>query len=301
MMSRIEFLEKLESLLSDIPSDEREEALQYYMNYFEDAGEENEEEVIKELGSPEQVAAIIKADLNGNYTKPEDRGYFTESGYQDAILMDEKYEIVGSGSMKDTEEHMAEENLPQDQKEYLNEHFAAQQNTGYYYEQAQYQKHGGNNQQSGKQQSEYQQGGNQQNGYQPNENDYKQKQYKRNTKIGWIILLCILAIPVGIPAIATAFGFAVAILGTILALFVGFGVAGLTMMGVGTALIIAGIIKLGIPFIGFLLCGIGLLSLGTGMLLVMLTAFIGKTIFPAIIRGIVKVCKLPFENRSVIA
>lgn len=300
MMSRIEFIEKLESLLSDIPSDERKEALQYYNNYFDDAGEENEEKVIKELGSPEQVAAIIKADLDGNDTKPESRGYFTENGYQDTILMEDKYEIVNSGSMKDSGDQYAEANPSKNRKENQNEQFAGQHNSGYYYQQVEQQNQDGTNQNSAKQQSGYQHGVYQQSGNQ-NENDHKQKQYKRNTKIGWIILLCILAIPIGIPAAATAFGFAVAILGTILALFVGFGIAGLTLMGLGTALIIAGIIKLGIPFIGFFLCGIGLLSLGTGMLFVMLTVFIGKTIFPAIIRDIVKICRLPFENRSVMA
>lgn len=296
MMSRIDFIKELESLLLDIPSDEREEALQYYNNYFDDAGEENEQEIIKELGSPERVAAIIKAELDGSYSKPEDRGYFTEKGYQDTILIDEKYEIVNSSGQKEAEDDLIESNLLTEQKEDKNEQFHSQQSKGYYYQQSDNQNQGSNDQQSGNQQSSNQYSGSQTYG-----EYHQQKRYKSNTKIGLIILLCILAIPVGIPVLATVFGIAVAVLGTMLALFVGFGVAGLAMMGVGTALIIAGIIKLGVPFIGFLLCGVGLLSLGAGMLFVMLTIFIGKTLFPAIIRGIVKVCKLPFENRSVMA
>ena len=51
-----------ESLLMDIPVDEREEALAYYRSYFEDAGEENEDKIIMELESPEKVASIIKSD-----------------------------------------------------------------------------------------------------------------------------------------------------------------------------------------------------------------------------------------------
>jgi uncharacterized membrane protein len=58
-MKKQEFMEQLEVLLSTIPQMEREEALRYYANYFDDAGEEMEEEVIKELGTPEKVAKII--------------------------------------------------------------------------------------------------------------------------------------------------------------------------------------------------------------------------------------------------
>ena len=62
-MNREEFLSQLERLLYDIPAQEREEALEYYNGYFDDAGKEKEAEVIQELGSPGKVAAIIKADL----------------------------------------------------------------------------------------------------------------------------------------------------------------------------------------------------------------------------------------------
>ena len=52
-MSRWKFMRQLEELLSDISPNEREEALQYYNDYFNDAGMENEQEVIKALGWPE--------------------------------------------------------------------------------------------------------------------------------------------------------------------------------------------------------------------------------------------------------
>ena len=63
-MNRAQFMEQLKRLLSDISAAERDEALEYYNNYFDDAGPENEAAVIRELGSPGKVAAIIKADLN---------------------------------------------------------------------------------------------------------------------------------------------------------------------------------------------------------------------------------------------
>ena len=64
-MNRKEFLAQLARLLWDIPEADRKDALEYYENYFEDAGVENESSVIQELGSPGKVAAIIKTDLEG--------------------------------------------------------------------------------------------------------------------------------------------------------------------------------------------------------------------------------------------
>ena len=78
-MNRAEFMARLRDLLSDITEAEREEAMNYYEDYFDDAGVENEESVIESLGSPEKVAATIKDGLNdGNGTN----GEFTENGYK---------------------------------------------------------------------------------------------------------------------------------------------------------------------------------------------------------------------------
>lgn len=62
-MNRREYMGELERLLADIPLSEKEEALQYYNDYLDDAGVENEEEVIASLGTPESVAANIKEGL----------------------------------------------------------------------------------------------------------------------------------------------------------------------------------------------------------------------------------------------
>lgn len=62
-MNRKDFMGRLEELLMDIPTEERVEAMAFYHSYFEDAGEENEERVIRELESPEKVAASIKAEM----------------------------------------------------------------------------------------------------------------------------------------------------------------------------------------------------------------------------------------------
>ena len=80
-MNRREFMDQLERLLGELPESERVEALRFYNNYFEEAGPENEAGVIQELGSPGRVAAVIRANLDGN----QDRGEFTEQGYRDNV------------------------------------------------------------------------------------------------------------------------------------------------------------------------------------------------------------------------
>lgn len=78
-MNRIEFMTELAALLQDVPEEERRDAMQFYNDYFDDAGVDKEEEVISELESPERVAGKIKADLLGQ----KDGGEYTENGYQD--------------------------------------------------------------------------------------------------------------------------------------------------------------------------------------------------------------------------
>ena len=74
-MNRIDFMKQLESLLQNIAPAEREEALQYYNEYFNDAGEENEQAVLEALGNPAKVAENIKRDINGDpgCQKPQNR------------------------------------------------------------------------------------------------------------------------------------------------------------------------------------------------------------------------------------
>ena len=69
-MNRVEFMETLSRLLQDIPEEDRIDALKYYNDYFDDAGSENEQNVIEELESPEKVAMKIKADREDTYHMP---------------------------------------------------------------------------------------------------------------------------------------------------------------------------------------------------------------------------------------
>lgn len=80
-MNRYEFMRELEILLSDLSPQERADALSYYNDYFDDAGQSNEENVLKELKSPREVSDKIKDGLN---EASKNQGSFTENGYTDS-------------------------------------------------------------------------------------------------------------------------------------------------------------------------------------------------------------------------
>lgn len=77
-MSKKEFMEELELLLGELPGEEREEAIQYYESYFEEAGADQEQIVLDELGSAGRIAAQIIRD----YRAENGGGMYTEKGYQ---------------------------------------------------------------------------------------------------------------------------------------------------------------------------------------------------------------------------
>lgn len=75
-MGRKEFMEQLAALLGDISPQEREEALDYYERYFDEAGDDLQQP-IDHLGSPQKVAQDIKSGLKGEY-------FYTENGAESA-------------------------------------------------------------------------------------------------------------------------------------------------------------------------------------------------------------------------
>lgn len=97
-MNRIEFMTELAALLQDVPVEERKEAMQYYNDYFDDAGEE-EKDVVKELGSPAKVAENIKKDLGIQTEIPsggEQNTGSNHTGAQDTRAQDNGAQNVGT-------------------------------------------------------------------------------------------------------------------------------------------------------------------------------------------------------------
>ncbi|MBC8570043.1 DUF1700 domain-containing protein [Zongyangia hominis] len=71
-MNASDFLRRLDAQLERLPVAERESALSYYRDYFADAGMENEQKVLEELGSPERLGEEIVNDyyLKNGMTPP---------------------------------------------------------------------------------------------------------------------------------------------------------------------------------------------------------------------------------------
>lgn len=88
-MNKAEFMKELERLLQNIPENERIEALNYYEEYFSDAGEENEQKVLAELESPQKVADNIKDGLRANM---DCRDTTPGSGYNSAYQSGAAYQ-----------------------------------------------------------------------------------------------------------------------------------------------------------------------------------------------------------------
>ena len=79
-MTKQEFMHRLAEQLFSLPPEERLCALKFYDEYFADAGEENWEEILRDLGSPEEVARTIREDFaqrNPGYDPSRAGGQFT--------------------------------------------------------------------------------------------------------------------------------------------------------------------------------------------------------------------------------
>lgn len=259
-MSRKEFMEQLEKLLMDIPQEERVEALTYYHGYFEDAGEENEESIIRELESPEAVAAIIKADISCEDTKE-----YTETGYTDTRF--DKKEAVGSYQ-------------PHEQKE----------NSGaksYNYDDGsrtrRYNYNAGTS------------GTNTNSTWTGSTNGGEDK----TLKIILIVIVAVFTSPIWLALLGAALGLVLGVVGTALGLVlsliltvVAFYVAAFVLAGVGISALVSGGIAAGLGLMGAGLVLLAIAIAGT----VGCVWLCGRTV-PWMFKGIIGLCKKPFQGR----
>ena len=267
-MSRAEFMRRLAELLADVSPAEREEAIQYYNDYFDDAGAENEQSVIASLGSPEELAKTIKAGLfDGGNT-----GEFTEKGFS-GYEQRQSNEILNPNQLNSGNEQ-AQNN--QDAQFTQNDRFGQQQYNG----QQQWQANNAYNGQtkSGKKQ---------------------EKQPMSGGTIALIVLLCILASPfllgIGVGALGTIIG----ILGALFGIVVGFGAAGVALIIAGVCLFVYGITLLfGAPLGGLCVIGAAMVCIAIGLVFFWLVVLICAALIPAVIRGIVKIFQSIFPNRG---
>ena len=91
-MTKETYLAELAHHLKKLPKDDYQNAMAYYTEYFDEAGPENEAQVIEELGNPRDVAAeLVQALLQGTSETtappPKDRSPWDIFGIAMAALL----------------------------------------------------------------------------------------------------------------------------------------------------------------------------------------------------------------------
>ncbi|MFU2163361.1 DUF1700 domain-containing protein [Streptococcus pluranimalium] len=69
-MTRTEYLQQLDKYLHRLPEEDYQEAMDYFTEYFDEAGVDNEDQVMAELGTPKEAAQDI---LNALWEKQENQ------------------------------------------------------------------------------------------------------------------------------------------------------------------------------------------------------------------------------------
>lgn len=301
-MNRAEFMSRLTALLQDVPPAEREEAITYYNEYFDDAGEGNEAGVIAALGSPEELAKAIKAGLfdGGN------GGEFTESGFHG-------YEQKNKNQLMSTNEPQSGEQGSGGVYQNGAQESGAGNAYGAYGQQANgagnaYGSYGQQANGAGGAYGSYNQRANGAGGSydsysqqvgngQRNTQGTSQKKPMTGGQIALIIVLAVLLSPVWIGVLGGLFGGGVGIIAGLFGIFLAFLVVGIVMTVVGIALVIAGFVALfGAPLGGLSLIGGGLVMVALGLVFVWLMVLVVGTAIPALFRGCVNLCRRLFNR-----
>ena len=285
-------MRQLEELLSDISPSEREEALQYYNDYFNDAGRENEEEVIVALGTPEQVARIVKDGLGEN----SGAGEFTETGYQSGRPLQNEVMKTGQPSGQSSAGTRGGNGV------YTEAQSTNSGSAGV---------HGANAGYTGAQGSNGTYAGAQganagYTGAQGTNSSYAGAQAAAGKKEGmpvWAIILivigCIFLSPFILTLVLSAAAALLGVICAIIGVIAGFGLAALVLFTVAIALIIAGFgCMLPHPVSGIGLIGGGLICAAIGILFLLLTVFLAGKCVPGICQGIAYIWKKLFGKKG---
>lgn len=275
MMNRKEFMERLEVLLAVIPEEERQEALKFYTDYFEDAGEENEAQVIRELGSPENVAAFIKADLKG---EDSDSGEFTENGYSDSRFEQRADPVPRPNRYKRAE-------------------------GGYTYHSTQngYSSYRGSSYERGPYGSKSYKDETDRDDSYGTDNEYQeQPRTSKALKIVLVILIALAVTSFAWPLLLILVCVVAGIVFAAFGLFAGIAVGAVALMIIGFVIFILGLTKIlsALP-IALLTSGSGLIIFIIGLIATVAAVKLCIVVFPAIFRMIVEIIRWPFHRKAV--
>lgn len=240
-MNKKLFLDELHRLLSDLPPEERNQAIKYYEDYFEDAGPENEQAILKELGSPQELANQIKATTQDDIEYGQGSSFHRSTAYPEFYAQKEPSD---SQNENNSAFKQTKDGFQQGHQQAGN----AFNNNGY-----RQTDNGFNN-------NNYQQAAT---GY----NSHYQQQSAR--KAVWIVLFALLAITIGLPCLSVLFGILLTIFSVIISIV-------LALFGTGGGLMIGGIASFFGSFFMTTTSGIGaiLFAMGIGLVLFAIGALI---------------------------
>ena len=88
-MNRETYLKELERYLKRLPRDDYENAMEYFTEYFDEAGPEHEAEVIEDLGTPREAASeLLKELLNPIADKEasDNKAFYKDASHTDIDL-----------------------------------------------------------------------------------------------------------------------------------------------------------------------------------------------------------------------
>ena len=257
-MNKKLFLDELHRLLSDLPLEERNQAIKYYEDYFEDAGPENEQAILKELGSPQELANQIKATTQDDIEYGQGSSFHRSAAYPEFYAQKEQSDSQNenNSAFKQTKDGFQQGHQQAGNGFSSNNYKQAGNafnNNGYRQTDNGFNNNNNNN-------NNYQQAAT---GY----NSHYQQQSAR--KAVWIVLFALLAITIGLPCLSVLFGILLTIFSVIISIV-------LALFGTGGGLMIGGIASFFGSFFMTTTSGIGaiLFAMGIGLVLFAIGALI---------------------------
>ena len=119
-MTKTDYLAALEKYLKTLPEADYKEAMDYFTEYFEEAGPENEAQVIEELGDPKDAAEEIIRSLSSNQaeemsTRPQHQSSaHNHQSYTDNAYIFEDYATISELHIDVTTQDILIEPSPDD-------------------------------------------------------------------------------------------------------------------------------------------------------------------------------------------
>ena len=275
-MTRMDFLKQLEYLLQDIDEKDREDALEYYRDYMDEAGISEFASVDGLLDSPEKIAISIRASLSGD---SEEQSEFSEQGVKDARWEPQK--------------HMPDVYKGDDWSEAKNRSERNYRDSG-----SEWQETPGSHREGYGEESRY--SSNERSEWEDSDRDSSDRVSRRGNNLGKILLIVVLCI-VGFPLIAGVgsgvFGLLAGIFGALLAIIVGVGGCALGFSVGGVVLFVMSIVHMitSVPE-GIMMMGFAFIMLAIGIVCIILTVLICSRLIPWIVRGIVKLFQRIFRR-----